>query len=154
MEWIKYSGYPGRMVTADDTIVDALVEEAMYSFVDAYDRAYEAAATAHDLSVAQVCVLVRLREPRTMGSLAMELQCDASNITQIVNRLEARRLVAREADATDRRARLLRLTRDGRRVVRGFEQRFDFSREAVGRLSPDEARDLVRLLSKALGKQA
>ena len=48
-----------------------------------------------------------------MGSLAVELQCDASNITQIVNRLEARGFVAREADPTDRRARLLRLTRDG-----------------------------------------
>ena len=141
------------MVISDDTIADQLLEEAIYSFVDAYDRAYEAAATAQDLSVAQVCVLVRLREPRAMGSLAVELQCDASNITQIVNRLEARGFVAREADPTDRRARLLRLTRDGRRVVRGFESAFAFSRDAVIRLSPDEARELIRLLGKALGKQ-
>ena len=32
------------MVISDDTIADQLLEEAIYSFVDAYDRAYEAAA--------------------------------------------------------------------------------------------------------------
>ncbi len=140
------------MARPDGKSADELVGEAMYSFVDAYDRAYEAAASAHDLSVAQVCVLVRLHEPRAMGSMAEELQCDASNITQIVNRLEARGLVAREADPADGRARLIRLTRDGGRVVRGFEHAFAFSRDAVGRLSPDEAQDLVRLLGKATGK--
>jgi len=154
LERIKYPGYPGWMVVSDDRVADEPVAEAMYSFVDAYDRAYEAAASAQDLSVAQVCVLVRLREPRAMGSLAMELQCDASNITQIVNRLESRGLVAREADPTDRRARLLRLTRDGRRAVRSFERAFAFSRDAIVRLSPEEGRVLIHLLGKALGKQA
>lgn len=139
------------MVKTAEQTVGERAEQAMYAFVDAYDRDYGAAATAFDLTVPQVCVLVRLRQPRTMGSLAVELECDASNITQIVNRLEARGLVSREEDPIDRRSRLLRLTREGLRIVRGFERAFTFARDAVDRLSPRETEELARLLRKARG---
>lgn len=123
----------------------------MYAFVDAYDRAYEAAAARHGLSVAQTCVLVRLDQPRTMGSLATELQCLPSNITQIVDRLSQRNLVDREPDPDDRRSRLLRLTPSGRRVKRDFERAFTFARDAEQRLSHTEAEQLAALLVKAMG---
>lgn len=123
----------------------------MYQFVDSYDRAYEQAASSLGLSVAQVCVLIRLEAPRTMGSLASELDCDASNITQIVNRLEARGLVVRGSSPHDGRARLPRLTDQGRQAVAEFERAFTFPDLARSRLTADDLRTLTRLLEAAMG---
>src|SRR3990170_2226741 len=88
-------------------------ESALFDLVDSYDRAYETAATSQSLSGAQACVLGRLTEPRGMGSLAEELGCDASNITQIVARLETRGLVTREPDPADGRGRVITRTAAG-----------------------------------------
>jgi DNA-binding MarR family transcriptional regulator len=126
-------------------------ESALFEMVDSYDRAYESAATSQSLSVAQACVLGRLTEPRGMGSLAEELGCDASNITQIVARLETRGLVTRERDPADRRGRVITRTPSGDEVVARFEAAFEFARNAVGRLSRPEQDQLTALLRKALG---
>ncbi|MEW9552398.1 MarR family winged helix-turn-helix transcriptional regulator [Nonomuraea sp. NPDC050783] len=126
-------------------------EAALFDLVDVYDRAYETAAAELSLSPAQACVLGRLDEPRGMGVLAKELGCDASNITQIVVRLEALGLVAREPDPRDRRARLVARTPRGNEVNHQFAAAFSFARTAVGRLSPDEQDQLTALLRKALG---
>jgi DNA-binding MarR family transcriptional regulator len=126
-------------------------EAALFDLVDVYDRTYEAAAAELSLSPAQACVLGRLGERRGMGALAEELGCDASNITQIVARLEALGLVCREPDPHDRRARLVSRTPRGDEVNRRFEKTFTFARTAVGRLSPDERDQLTTLLRKALG---
>jgi len=126
-------------------------ESALFDLVDSYDRAYETAATSQSLSVAQACVLGRLTEPRGMGSLAEELGCDASNITQIVARLETRGLVTREPDPADRRGRLISRTAAGDEVNADFEGAFEFGREAVRRLSRSEQDQLTALLRKALG---
>jgi DNA-binding MarR family transcriptional regulator len=48
--------------------------------------------------------LVRAHEPLTLGELAGRLQCVRSNITQLVDRLEADGLVRRVDDPADRRA--------------------------------------------------
>ncbi len=53
---------------------------------------------------------------RTMGSLAEEWKCDASTATWIVDRLEAKGLVERRPHATDRRVKLVGLTRLGSRL--------------------------------------
>ena len=126
-------------------------EAALFELVDDYDRAYEAAAEQLSLTAAQACVLGRLHERRGMGALAEELGCDASNITQLVSRLEAVGLVTREPDPSDRRARLVRRTRRGHAVNRRFEEAFAFGRTAVGRLTDDEQQQLALLLRKALG---
>ena len=52
-------------------------------------------------------------EAPSMRSLAQVLQCDASNVTAIIDRLEARGYVERRASATDRRVTYLRLTTRG-----------------------------------------
>lgn len=125
-------------------------EAALFDLVDVYDRAYEAAAAELSLSAAQACVLGRLDESRGMGALAEELGCDASNITQIVARLEALGLVTREPSPHDRRVRLVARTPRGDDVKDRFEEAFAFARTAVGRLSPGEQDELTRLVRKAL----
>jgi DNA-binding MarR family transcriptional regulator len=125
-------------------------ERAMFDFVDAYDRAYETAAAQHDLTVAQACVLGRVAAPRTMSDLADELGCDASNVTQIVARLEARELIARMANPEDRRSRVLTRTAAGDALNAAFERSFEFARDATSGLTDEEQVQLVQLLRKAL----
>ena len=51
-----------------------------------------------------------------MGRLARGLACDASNVTGIVDRLEARGLIERRPGASDRRVKVLVITREGERL--------------------------------------
>jgi DNA-binding MarR family transcriptional regulator len=125
-------------------------ERAMFDFVDAYDRAYETAATRHGLSVAQACVLGRLTDPRGMRELADELGCDASNVTQIIARLESRDLVRRHTNPSDRRSRQIVRTGTGDTLYAEFEASFAFARAAIANLTLEEQDQLATLLRKAL----
>lgn len=142
-EWIKYS--------SGMTSPERSLEDQLYDFVYAYDTAFEHAAQKTGLSGAQACLLVQLgRGSRSMGQLATELVCDASNISQLVARLEARGLVVREPDPTDRRTRRVSITAEGRRTSRAVERQFGLPAERIGRLTDDERRQLSTLMGKVL----
>lgn len=104
------------------------------------------------LSMAKLMALQALAdagEPVPLGQLAQRLSCVKSNITQLVDRLEADGLVARRPDAKDRRTKLAALTAAGRKACdRGAKVRRDAERELLGRLSADEARQLGALVAK------
>src|SRR4051812_42545161 len=71
-----------------------------------------------DLSPAQ-CHVLHLIEPSRpvpMSRLAQTLSCDASNVTGLVDRLEARGLVQRRPSASDRRVKVVHLTPTGSRL--------------------------------------
>src|SRR6202035_3555375 len=75
-------------------------------------RRFLAAASELDLHPAQAGALLHM-EPgtaMTMHELATILACDDSNVTGIVDRLEARGLVARRPYAQDRRVKHVVLT--------------------------------------------
>src|SRR6185503_20209605 len=78
------------------------------------------------LSMAKLNVLSRMSEagePLTLGEIAQRLKCVRSNVTQLVDRLEADGLVRREADPGDRRSTRAVLTPEGRdRQARGAEE--------------------------------
>src|SRR5262245_51216936 len=78
------------------------------------DRIPELAAEL-ELSPAQchVLKLIDPAKPIAMRTLAEALGCDASNITGIVDRLEARGLVERRTASHDRRVKTLAVTRRG-----------------------------------------
>ncbi|GGR14493.1 MarR family winged helix-turn-helix transcriptional regulator [Agromyces mediolanus] len=128
-------------------------EGVLLDLVNAYEQAFERAAASVQLSAAQACVLGRLSEHRSMGGLAAELGCDASNITQIVGRLDGMGLTSREASPTDKRVRMVARTAAGEQLTERFDRAFGFAREALGRLSPDEQAQLTSLLRKALPSQ-
>ena len=125
-------------------------ERAMFEFVDAYNHAYEDAAREHGLSVAHACVLGRLTTRRGMGELAEELRCDASNITQIVARLESRSLARRQPNPEDGRSRQIMRTPDGDALNAAFEQSFEFARKAASNLTIEDQNQLAVLLRKAM----
>ncbi len=73
---------------------------------------------AHDLSMWGYIVLTALRdEPmRTQAALARSIGADKTRIISVLDDLQERDLIEREADPADRRVRLLRLTSAGRRL--------------------------------------
>jgi DNA-binding MarR family transcriptional regulator len=104
------------------------------------------------LSLAKLAALDRLTdagESLPLGQLAERLRCVKSNVTQLVDRLEADGLVSRTADPNDRRSRLAMLTEAGRAAyAKGTEIRIQAERELFGALSSDESSKLHELLEK------
>lgn len=117
-------------------------------FVMAYDTDFARAAGTVGLSGAQACALGFTEHQMSMSALARVLACDASNVSQIVARLEARGLVERSVDGADRRVKLVRITPAGRRTYRRVRAEFGYARDRLGRLDDDERRELHRLLEK------
>jgi MarR family transcriptional regulator, organic hydroperoxide resistance regulator len=104
------------------------------------------------LSPAQ-CHVLRLIEPGQaipMGRLAANLACDASNVTGLVDRLEARGLVYRRPSERDRRVKVLGLTPKGARLRATLLDRMTEPPENLNRLSPDEQQTLVNILKRLL----
>lgn len=96
--------------------------------------------------------LMMLEEPQPMRALAEMHGCDASNMTGIADRLEARGLAERRPDPDDRRVKLLALTPSGRRA-RAVMQGSGLMRELpeMQRLTETERRQLASLLWKVFG---
>jgi DNA-binding MarR family transcriptional regulator len=104
------------------------------------------------LSMAKLMALKALSEAGEslpLGQLAERLSCVKSNITQLVDRLEADGLVVRKLDANDRRTKLAVLTAAGRKACEeGTRVQQDVERALLKRLTRDEARMLQTLVSK------
>lgn len=114
-----------------------------------------AAAAACALTEAQ-CHVLRLLEPGVatpMRRVAERLGCDASNVTGIVDRLEARGLVERRACPHDRRVKELVLTPAGAALRARLVERLGQPPPPLNRLSAEEQQTLCLLLRKALGRE-
>jgi len=109
-------------------------------------------AAEFDLSPAQCHVLhlIEPNQPVPMGQIAESLACDASNVTGLVDRLESRGLVRRQASTGDRRIKVLELTQAGARLRSVVMERMTEPPEILGRLSAEEQRELVRILRRLL----
>ncbi len=109
------------------------------------------------LSLAKLLALKALSdagESLPLGQLAERLSCVKSNVTQLVDRLEADGFVARKPDPNDRRTRLAVLTTAGRKACKeGTRLQQEAERELLTTLTQDEAHQLAALLEK-LGKSA
>jgi DNA-binding MarR family transcriptional regulator len=112
----------------------------------------EARLSEVGLSLAKLAALNRLTEAGEslpLGQLAERLSCVKSNVTQLVDRLEADGLVSRTGDPNDRRSRLAVLTDAGRRAhAKGSEIQMQTERELFGVLTEDESDTLHVLLGK------
>jgi MarR family transcriptional regulator, organic hydroperoxide resistance regulator len=112
-----------------------------------------AMAAEFDLSPMQAFAL-RLLEPGRplpMSELAEALHCDASNVTGIVDRLEARGLIARRGADHDRRVKMLVVTDDGAQLRGRLLERIAEPPPAIAALSATDQRSLRDILRRALG---
>ena len=86
----------------------------------------------------------------SMKTLSAELRCDASNVTGLIDRLEARGLVRRRIDGNDRRVKCIELTIAGRRLRKRIEEAFNQPPPAVAAMSAGDQRALGVLIRRAL----
>lgn len=101
----------------------------------------------------QVGILLVLRDegPRSQQALGAALSMDRTTTMQLIDALERQGVVVRQPDAADRRAYLVALTADGRRMVRTIEREVRaVEADVLSGLAADERRDLNRLLRAAL----
>ncbi len=115
-------------------------------------RRFLIAAAEFDLHPAQAGALLNLAEPLPMHALASLLVCDSSNVTGIVDRLEARGLVARHPSPEDRRVKHVVLTPAGRRLRARLLQRIGSPPEGFERLSVEELGQLRDILGRMLAE--
>jgi DNA-binding MarR family transcriptional regulator len=90
-------------------------------------------------------------EPMPMSGLAQVLMCDNSNVTGIVDRLEALGLVERRPAEHDRRVKTVALTERGEEVRGVVQQRMSQPPPPIAGLSDDDAVALRDILRRALG---
>jgi DNA-binding MarR family transcriptional regulator len=129
------------------------VVELIGEVVARYHADYEEAAAGHALTGAQAKLLSLLSlEPLPMRKLAQQLKCEPSNVTGIVDRLEARGLVERRPAPADRRVKVAAATEEGRRVARSLRESLRFAREPLAALSDDERVSLRDALRRMLGE--
>lgn len=104
------------------------------------------------LSLPKLAALHQLAEAGgslPLGQLAERLSCVKSNVTQLVDRLEADAFVERAPDPNDRRSRLAVLTESGRRAYdEGARIQQDAERELFGVLTAAESAQLIELIQK------
>src|SRR5512133_3091330 len=89
-------------------------------------------------------------EPMPMSALAERLFCDASNVTGIVDRLEARGLVERRSAEGDRRVKALAITPAGVELRDDVLAIMSEPPEAIAALPPEDQRALRDILARAV----
>ena len=96
---------------------------------------------------------MQLATPLPMNELASLLACDNSNVTGLIDRLEARDLVARQPSPYDRRVKHVVLTEAGRELRARMLDRVGQPPTGVERLTPAEQRQLRDLMRKLLADE-
>jgi DNA-binding MarR family transcriptional regulator len=139
----------GALVRPSDPTTE--VVEHLFLVVEHLREGFERAAADAELSAGQAKALRHLAVagPVPMRDLASRMRCDASNITGIVDRLEARGLVERRVAAGDRRVKSLVVTAEGRRVADRMWRQVCEHAAVVLELSDEEFSALLPLLRRA-----
>ena len=134
--------------------IDAAREAQRYFFEIGMQQRQRAGAdlAALDLTFAQAHML-RLLEPGRplpMSALAERLFCDASNVTGLADRLEARGLVERRAAASDRRVKALAITPRGSELRKRVLQIMTEPPVAIAALPEADKQTLRDILARAV----
>lgn len=104
------------------------------------------------LSIPKLAALQRLNDAGgvlPLGQLADRLACVKSNVTQLVDRLEADGFVARESDPLDKRCRRAVLTDLGRTAREaGARVQYEAEQQLLAGLSDEERERLGEIIDK------
>lgn len=137
----------------DDPVIRLFLQTAQ-----AIEERLEAALVAVDLSVAKYSALKQLAaadEPLSLSDMAARLVCVRSNVSQLVDRLEADGLVRRVEDPKDRRCVRAALTDLGRERQAAGELRLESVKgEIVAVLSEVDRGALERALERLRPRSA
>jgi DNA-binding MarR family transcriptional regulator len=113
----------------------------------------EVEEAGHDLTPVQYAALATIRTHPGIdqATLAGLIAYDRTTITGVVDRLMQKGLAVRQASSTDRRARALQITAEGRQILCGIEPAVEAAQRIMLRgLTAVEAEEFLRLLRKAI----
>src|ERR1700674_4030908 len=132
MDCCKAARLAGSVSLADQAW--ALLVQVAFERVHAH---FAATVAELDLAPVQAKALheLNLEPPISMRELAERLKADPSNVTGLIDRLEARGLVERRPDPSDRRIKGLALTAAGARLRERLFARLYSAPPAVAGLS-------------------
>ena len=119
-------------------------------------RHAERSIVSLDMCISDFGVLEVLlhKGPQSVSEIGRRVNLTSGSITTAIDRLEQRGLVARAADSSDRRARVVHLTRDGKaRITKEFTRHTDAMDRATQGVSKAERGTLMELL-RQLGTTA
>jgi MarR family transcriptional regulator, 2-MHQ and catechol-resistance regulon repressor len=92
--------------------------------------------------------------PLPVNIIGSKIRLTSGSISVAIDRLEEKRLVERRDDPDDRRARVVHLTPEGRKLIEcAFAEHAAAMEHATSGLSPVERKEAIRLLKK-LGTKA
>jgi MarR family transcriptional regulator, 2-MHQ and catechol-resistance regulon repressor len=106
---------------------------------------------ALDMCLSDFAILELLlhKGPQKVNEIGRRIDLTSGSITTAVDRLAARKLVERVLEPNDRRARIVRLTRQGKsRISEVFAVHTTAMGRAAGALTKSERATLVQLLKK------
>ena len=104
-----------------------------------------------DLTPPQFSVLRMLAKKGAlpMNRISQDMLVTPPNITGLIDRLESNKLVRRGASEEDRRAIMIELTPEGKKVQAAVAKRYnEFMRDVLHKFTHDEQRTLRTLLTK------
>jgi DNA-binding MarR family transcriptional regulator len=110
----------------------------------------ELAELGLSFSQAHALRLLDPEEPMPMSALAERLFCDASNVTGIADRLEARGFVRRQSAEGDRRVKALTITPAGMKLREQVMDLMNQPPDAIAALTEADQRTLRDILARAV----
>jgi DNA-binding MarR family transcriptional regulator len=142
----RYAGYNSEQGCIADRVWTLLLQVSF----DRAHRIFGATTAELELAPAQAVALQELEaeRPISMRELAERLRCHPSNITGLVDRLEARGLVERRPDPRDRRVKGLALTPTGEQVRLRLHKLLHAAPACVSHLPETDQVKLYELLLK------
>jgi DNA-binding MarR family transcriptional regulator len=106
---------------------------------------------AFDLTPVQYAAMVAIQENEGIDAtrLSAQIAFDRSTLGNVLERLEARGFVERYSSPDDKRVKLLRLTPQGRAVIRRAEEAVRRTQDRIlAPLEPNDRRVLLQLLAQ------
>jgi DNA-binding MarR family transcriptional regulator len=140
------------VLASDACLADKVWTLLVRVALDRVHRSLGSAAAEFELAPAQAMALGELQidQPLPMRELATRLKCDPSNITGLIDRLEARGLVERQPHPADRRVKYLVLTAAGRELRERLSARVFAAPSCVATLGERDQQKLHDLLLRVL----
>jgi DNA-binding MarR family transcriptional regulator len=144
------TGAPGDRAAALADIEEAFASFASHPFLPRLRARISAAVGgAFDPSAYPVLALIDSWGPLRTTALAERMGLDVSTVSRKVGYLEEARLVTHAPDPEDRRAHLLEVTGEGKRILAHMQRvRRALFDEALAGWSADEIRRLAELLTR------
>lgn len=128
--------------------------QAIRSWMDVFMhrsmRGWGLFAKSTGLSMPQFSILMQLHHKGVCGLSDISERFDVTNAaaSQLVDKLVQSRLIQREEDPHDRRAKLLNLTDKGRELIQqGIEERYRWVDQLAGKLTAEERAKVTEALN-------